>query len=253
MTSVLNHPLITSGYFFPRKDPLPNPFWVDCDGARLSCHRDERHPDAFTLLHFHGNGETAGDYVNFLADAFLDMGVNVCFAEYRGYGASSGRPELAAMLDDTACIVKALGLPEEKIIVYGRSVGSIYAIECAARHPHIAGLIIESGIADPLERLLLRVSPTLLGVTLEELGNEVSRLLDHRRKLALYNGPLLIMHTEHDHIVDRSHADRMEAWSASTEKRKHIFGRGDHNTIFGANLPEYLDLVRAFITARRGR
>ena len=30
--------------------------------------------------------------------------------------------------------------------MFGRSIGSLYAIELAQRHPNIAGLIIESGI-----------------------------------------------------------------------------------------------------------
>jgi pimeloyl-ACP methyl ester carboxylesterase len=244
---ILDSPLLSERYFFPRRAAVPNPFWVECDGARLSCHRDARHAGGYTFLHFHGNGEIVTDYCFDYAPAVAELGVNVVLAEYRGYGASTGRPALASMLGDTGAIVRALGVPEEKLIVYGRSIGSIYAIECAARHPRIAGLVLESGIADPLDRVLLRVSPEELGVSLDELRKEISSVLDHEKKLAAYTGPLLILHTEHDGIIDRSHADRMEAWCGSRDKQKHIFAQGNHNTILGTNWNEYIDLLRRFL------
>jgi hypothetical protein len=246
---ILDSPILSERYFYPREGFVLHPFWVDCDGARLCCHHDAPHPDGFTFLHFHGNGEIVADYAFDYAQAILGFGLNVCFAEYRGYGASSGTPSLAAMLDDTDEIVKALGVPEEKLIVFGRSIGSIYAIECAARHPRIAGLIIESGIADLLERVLLRVTPEELGAPMEELRAEVSLLLDPQKKLSSYTGPLLIMHAEHDGIVDRSHADRLEAWCGSPNKHKHIFNRGSHNTIFTVNWGEYMAVLGGFFKA----
>jgi hypothetical protein len=244
---ILDSPLLSSRYFFPRPDSIPNPFWVDCDGARLACHRHAPHPDGFTFLHFHGNGEVVADYASDYAETIVGLGMNVLFAEYRGYGASTGSPALGAMLGDTDAIVRALGVPDEKLIVYGRSIGSLYAIECAARHPRIAGLILESGIADPLERVLLRASPEELGVSMQALEGEVRRLFDHQKKLSTYAGPLLVMHTEHDGIVDRSHADRMTAWCASGDKLEHIFQRGNHNTILGVNWLEYVEVLRRFV------
>jgi len=245
---ILDSPLLSERYFFPRREPVPDPFWVECEGGvRLSCYREARHSDGLTFLHFHGNGEVVADYCFDFAETLRGLGLNMCFAEYRGYGESTGSPALASMLPDTGAIVEALGIPAEKIVVYGRSLGSIYAIECAARYPRIAGLIIESGIADPLDRVLLRVSPEELGVSMEALREETSRLLDHQKKLAAYAGPLLILHTEDDGIIHRSHADRMEAWSGSKDKEKHIFKRGNHNTISLVNWHEYLGLLRRFV------
>ena len=59
---ILDSPLLSERYFFPRRAAVPNPFWVECDGARLSCHRDARHVGGYTFLHFHGNGEIVTDY-----------------------------------------------------------------------------------------------------------------------------------------------------------------------------------------------
>ena len=94
-----------------------------------------------------------------LADAFESFGLNTLFVEYRQYGASTGKAQLVAMLGDGNAAMKAAGLEPEKVIVFGRSIGSLYAIELADRQRNIAGLIIESGIADPSEQFLL---PTCL-------------------------------------------------------------------------------------------
>ena len=69
------------------------------------------------------------------------------------------------------------GCPASELIFFGRSVGSIFAIEAASRFPDAAGLVLESGIADVLERLLLRVQPEELGVTAQELAAVVEQAL----------------------------------------------------------------------------
>ena len=77
------------------------------------------------------------------------------------------------MLDDVELIVRASGVPPERIIFFGRSLGSLYALHGAARYPRAAGLIIESGLADPLERILVRIEPRQLGTSLIALPDGV--------------------------------------------------------------------------------
>ena len=57
--------------------------------------------DAFTMIHFHGNGEAVADYVPFMAYVFLDMGLNSLFVEYREYGTSTGKAQLVAKLSNS--------------------------------------------------------------------------------------------------------------------------------------------------------
>ena len=56
------------------------------------------------------------------------------------------------------------------------------------RHPDVAGLILESAIADPLERVLMRIQPAEIGATLAELEEEAQQYLDHRAKVTAYPG-----------------------------------------------------------------
>lgn len=243
---VLDHPLIAERYFFPRPDRLTAPTPVTCrDGAVLHCYHHQTADSARTLVHFHGNGEVVADYVPDYVEAIANLGLNLFMVEYRAYGGSDGRPFLGQLLDDVADVRAHLGLPGTRTLVYGRSVGSMMAIEWAATDPTLAGLVLESGIADPLERIRLRVHPSELG---PELEAAVAERLDHQQKLGSYPGRLLVLHAAGDDLVEPSHARRNHAWAAGP-KRLVIFERGNHNTIMGANWKAYLETLAEFVSA----
>ena len=245
--NIADDDIITARYFFPRDASPDNVELVDVGDAELACHHaDSGHE--LTVIHFHGNGEVVADYVPGFAQQFDQLGTNTFFAEYRGYGGSTGTPRLGAMLDDVDAIRRAVDAPDDRIVVFGRSIGSIYAIEFASRFPDVGGLVLESGIADVLERILLRVEPEALGTTRQAMETEFSRLFDHRDKLGSYGGPTLVMHAIGDHLVDYSHAERNAEW-AGGDTRLVGFERGNHNTIFPANQTAYLEELRQFFEA----
>ena len=253
---LLDHPLIGERYFVPRAEPMEDVAMVESHGVRLGCYHEAPHTDAdaLTLLHFHGNGEIVEDYRPDIVNSFLSLGVNVFLAEYRGYGASSGDPALASMFDDLPAIMAATGVPPGRIILFGRSIGSIYAIECARQFPDVAGMILESSIADPLERLLLRIEPAELGCDEAELAAASRMFLDHQAKLAGYTRPLLVMHATHDMLVSVSHARRNHQWAGSAEKQLVEFAHGGHNDLQAVNWAEYFGEVGTFIErVRAGR
>jgi alpha-beta hydrolase superfamily lysophospholipase len=250
MVSLLDHPLIASRYFFPRRGSVRDPFMVPTsDGSVLACYRATPHPGATTILHFHGNAEIVADYVPGVAAMLTNLGVNVVFAEYRGYGGSTGAPSVGAMLEDADTVFRAMGVPAERVIAFGRSLGSLFAVEVAARHPRLAGLVLESGIADPLERAILRVSPDDVGMTPEEFRSAVDARVNQQAKLEAYAGPLLVLHTVHDALIPASHAERTFAWGGApqTDKTLVMFDEGDHGSIFPANREAYLEQVAKFI------
>jgi pimeloyl-ACP methyl ester carboxylesterase len=243
--SVLDHPLITERYFFPRPLAVANPAWVDVEPGRLACYATQRgHP--LTVVHFHGNGEVVADYVPDFVEMIEELGADCFLAEYRGYGASAGVPLLGKMLDDVEAIFKAVGRRPEELIVFGRSIGSIYAIEFAHRYPDVAGLVLESAIADPLERILMRMTPAELGMNLSAIESAFRDRLDHLAKLRARHKPTLIMHTKNDHLVDASHAVRLASGPVENV-RLVLFPHGDHNTIFPHNHTRYVDELRELI------
>lgn len=245
--ALLDHPVISERYFFPGRVRHADAFVVDVGDAELACWHAPARAGERTFVHFHGNGEVVADYLPDYAAAIRRLGMGVFLVGYRGYGGSSGTPQLGRMLADVPRVVRALGRPETELVVYGRSVGSIFAIELARRHPNIAGLVIESGIYDVLERLLLRLRPEELGVSPATLAAEVDSWLNHAAKLGGYTGPLLVMHARDDQLVDPSHAERNYDAAASERKRIAWFEHGGHNALMTRNWPAYLDALRRFV------
>ena len=112
--------------------------------------------------------------------------------------------------------------------------------------PESAGLIIESGIADPLERILLRVRPEEVDATAPELAAEVRARLDPQAEAPpRYTGPVLVLHAKEDSMVDASHAVRNAGYARRATLR--LLPEGDHNSIFDDNREEYLAALSEFL------
>lgn len=246
--SLLNHPLIAQRYFFPVRTRVPDATLVPIDVGALTCWRSAPAGSGRpVLVFFHGNGELVehwrGDFVRVIGS----MGYEVFLAEYRGYGGSDGEPELGKLLDDVVAIKEAVGEREEDVVVCGRSVGSIFAIEWVERSPGCGGLILESGIHDVAQRLLLRVDPEReLGCSRQDLIEAVLERCDHEAKLSAYAGPSLHLHAVQDHLVSVEHA-RQNARACGERATLVELPRGDHNSIMAANSAAYFKALGDFL------
>lgn len=248
--SLLDHTIISERYFFPRQGGLPGATRVQVDGAELACWRSAPPSDRPVLVHFHGNGEIVKDWMELFPRIAHRSGYEVFLVEYRGYGASTGTPMMGKMLDDIPAIAEAVGAPPERCVVFGRSVGSLYALEWIQRFPSTAGLVIESGIHDVLQRLLLRMSPEELGSDLDEMIDEIQLRLNHTAKLNAYPGPSLFLHAAGDDLVTPDHARDNHA--AAQNGTLAILPFGGHNDILGQNTQAYLDALDGFLQRVKG-
>jgi len=247
--SILDHPVVASRYFFPRPEPCPTPRWIDAaDGSKLACYYQEVNPAAKTVVYWHGNGEVVADYLPDFPVWITRAGYNVLLAEYRGYGLSTGRPALVGMLQAVSAIVQSLPIPESQVVLFGRSIGSLYAVHGAYRHPRVAGLILESGIAEIGERFFLRVQPEELGISRAAVIDELQRRFDYAAKLRGFQGRTLVLHARHDELVHVRHADLLYA-AAPEPKTLHVFDRGGHNDLFYWNRTAYMQLVETFLAS----
>ncbi|KIG16547.1 temperature sensitive supressor-like protein [Enhygromyxa salina] len=242
---ILDHPVVAARCFFPRRARLEDPFVVLNAGVALHCHRSATHEHGPWLLHFHGNGEVVADWLPGFTPGLVDAGLNVVLGEYRGYGGSSGSPALASMLDDALAITDALGVDPGALVVYGRSVGTIYALHVAAHRP-VAGLVIESGIADVRERLALRLRAEELGVDDAQLQAAVDALLNHRAKVQAFRGRMLVLHAQGDVLVRPDHAVQLAEWGGARASLQ-LFERGNHNTIHAFNGDQIIETVAGFV------
>ena len=251
--SILNHPLISQRYFFPRHIPFPHPHtptWINVKEDRLACWSSiskNASPSSNRpiLLHFHGNGEVVSDWIDFFKPLSDHLNMDILLAEYRGYGQSTGTPKLQQYLDDFYALFQYIDRPQDQIIVFGRSIGSLYALEWVNRFPNTRGLILESGIHDLKERLLLRVSYEELNCTAHDFNQEVDLHFNAQKILQNYPHPSLFLHAQQDHLVSLSHAQRNV--NAAQKPQHFFFPQGDHNSILYANFDAYCHLLVSWI------
>src|SRR5215469_135275 len=155
---------------------------------------------AFTLLISHGNAEDLGDDRPWLED-LRRSGFNVFAYDYQGYGTSQGRPtEKTAYEDENAAydyLTLTLKAPPDRIIIFGRSVGSGPAVHLAARRP-AAALILQSAFLSAF-RVVTRV-PIL---PFDKFPNY--------KEMGRVRCPVLIIHGTQDSVINFSHGQKLFA------------------------------------------
>jgi alpha-beta hydrolase superfamily lysophospholipase len=244
-------PEVSQYIFYPRRDPLPQddialyPVEVE-QGVSIVCRFYPAPRGIATILYFHGNGETAGDY-DLVSSLYTSLEINLFVADYRGYGLSSGKPTITAMLQDSHSIYERLrevlrhGGYGEAIFVMGRSLGSAPAVELAFRSPEaLRGLIVESGFSDAL-RLLRYLG---LPVTMPTHYTEGSPNGVKMRSIRI---PTLLIHGAEDHLIPLSEAEELLRLCAAEEKRLVVIPRADHNILMMVGRDRYFQAIEEFI------
>ncbi len=199
------------------------------------------------ILFFHGNGEIVADYDE-LGPVYNQLGINLLAVDYRGYGRSTGKPTVTAMMRDCHVIFEYVRdwLQQNNfpgpIILMGRSLGSASVLELAAAGAEfIDGLIVESGFAYAAPLL------QLLGIDLEALGFEEEKGFRNIDKIRKFNKPTLIIHAEFDHIIPFSDGQALYTASPSPDKLFLKIPGANHNDIFMRGLQEYLKAVKDIV------
>src|ERR1035438_8024054 len=111
----------------------------------------------FTVLYLHGQDGNLGDTVDALA-ALHNVGVNVLAFDYRGYGQSQfTHPSEARWREDAEWALQYLTatrhVPASATVLDGSDLGANLALEIAASHPELAGVVLESPLAAPLSAI----------------------------------------------------------------------------------------------------
>ena len=196
-----------------------------------------------TLLFFHGNGEIGPEYDD-IARVYNQKNINFIIADFRGYGFSSGVPNVKNTQSDAHIIFDFVlkHLKENNysgsLILMGRSLGSVSVLELAKRYPQdFSGLIIESGFAD--EAPLFK----LIGTTAQLAGFKKGDGFLNREKIKNYAGPLLIIHAEQDHIVPFTQGELLYNSCPSKNKKFLPVPNANHNNILGISPKKYFEEV----------
>lgn len=123
---------------------------VSEDGTRLhGWFIPAKEPAWATVIHLHGNAANMSAHLKFVS--WLPyQGCNVLMFDYRGYGASEGRPSRRGIFDDSmAALDYALSrtdVDRERVVLLGQSLGgaNAIAVAVAAGEAAVRAVVVDS-------------------------------------------------------------------------------------------------------------
>ena len=169
------------------------------------------------------------------------IGVSLLAFDWRGFGASEGRPTEAGLYRDATAAYEYLrtarGVAPERIIIYGHSLGTAPAVELATRVP-AAGLIIEGAPTSVKDRGA-EVYPWLPVRWVASVDfNSLARI----RTLRM---PLLVMHARADETIPIAHGRAL--FAAAPGPKRFVELGGGHADAFQADSATYFGEYARFV------
>jgi len=163
--------------------------------------------DAPVILIAHGRSANIASRAKVMQRLAAD-GMGVLMFDYRGYGASSGRPSEQNLDQDALAVyrwIRRQGIPPRHIVVVGQSLGNSPATALAANQPVGALLLVSpfTNLPDALAERLPWLPVRLLPWTRNRF--------DVAASLPRFGGPTLFVVSENDGIVPIRNARRLQA------------------------------------------
>lgn len=195
------------------------------DGAELHALYFRAAEPRGVVLYFHGNTGSLRRWGR-RAHRFTGLGLDVLMPDYRGYGKSRGPLSEEALHDDAQRWYASLlaHWPQDRIAVYGRSLGSGMAVPVAANN-HPAALVLEAPFCDLADaashylpilpyRILLRYA------------------FRNDKAIKRVTCPVTILHGRRDNVVPFTSALKLYAAIPANVPRELVaFARGHHSDL----------------------
>ena len=194
-----------------------------------------------TVLFCHGNTGNISYLLDVAAGAHA-LGLGILLFDYRGYGQSDGVPSEEGTYRDAAAawdyLVSAAGVPPERIVVIGRSLGGPIAAGLA-REKQPAALFLEATFTSlpDLGQQLYPLFPIAL------LSRYQYPTLEYLKQVQC---PVLISHSRDDELIGLAHGQQL--YEAARGPKAFTELRGGHGSAFSEDAVAYETGVKAFLT-----
>ena len=204
------------------------------DGVQLMARHWPNPSAKHTLLYLHGNYEELGGLGDYIPE-FVKAGYAVFAIDYRGYGHSGGTPNEKNLYADTRLaydyLRTKLGVPADRIVPFGYSLGGGPAVELARTQP-VAGVVLQGTFVSAY-RVMTHI-PVFPADKFENL-----------KKLPGLRCPVMIIHGTADRTVPFWHGKKL--FEAIPGRKASLFVEGGpHSGLADFTGPRYAEELRKF-------
>lgn len=189
-----------------------------------------------TVVFAHGNGELIDDWEPAMQD-LARAGINALLVEFPGYGHSEGRPTRATIRETFAAaydwLVAEGGVPRDRIVAYGRSIGGGAATDLL-RDRAVPALVLQSTFSSAKSMARGFLLPGFL----------VRDRFDNADAVAEFDGPVLLMHGVQDEVIPYVHAERLASTRAGLHVTQIACGHNDCLEVWPSIVDELATFLR---------
>ena len=182
-------------------------------------------PTTPVLLWCHGNAGNVSHRLENIRQLY-QRGISVMIFDYRGYGQSTGEPSEAGLYQDALAsydyLIQQRRISPERLIIFGRSLGSSVAGEVAIRRTS-AGLMLEGSFPS----IQAMSDHHYFGLPAQWFMDVDFNLAQKVRMLQV---PLLVIHGEQDSIVPMP-LGRQVFEAANEPKWWYAVSGAEHNDV----------------------
>lgn len=238
------HPVAATHWWNASPDPAIQDVYVtSAEGRKIHAWWLPRRPDSPVLLLFPGNAGNLSGRGQTLLKVANHLESSILIFDYPGYGKSDGTPNEPSCYDAAEGVIHWLrddqGIPAERIVYYGESLGGGVATEMACRHPPRALILVKTFTSLPAAaKHHYRWLP---------VHWLMSNRFDSVSKLPAIRCPVFVASATRDQVVPFAHGETL--YSVANEPKHFFRDEGsDHND----PLPEaFWDEVREFLKPPR--
>ena len=191
-----------------------------------------------TVLFFHGN---AGNLFNriYKLNELNKLDLNILIISWRSFSGNKGKPSEKNLYHDAEQAVKwlkAKGLDNKNIILYGESLGTGVATELASKN-NFGGIILESPFTSMADAAKIYYPYLPVNLLLRDRYDSESKIKDIKT-------PILIMHGKMDNIVPQKMG--LELFEKANNPKFSYFPDNDDHMMEYNN--QLLNKIKLFIS-----